>query len=285
VTGVPVGPQGRRPALDPAGFVELGGLRLEYRWIPAADPGRPVLVLLHEGLGCVDIWRDFPDRLAADTGCAAFVYSRAGYGRSSPVPLPRPLRYMDEEALEGLPRLLDAVGLEEVVLVGHSDGASIALVHAGGADPGGRVRGVIAEAPHLFAEDLSVASIRLAREAYEKGDLRARLARLHGDNVDCAFRGWNDAWLDPGFRSWNIEAYLPRIAVPVLVIQGRDDQYGTSLQYQRIREGCAGPVEVLVLAGCGHSPHRDRPAETLAAMAGFVAGLRPRPGRRSEGGG
>ncbi len=255
------------------GHLPLDGARLEYRWIPAARSAGPALVLLHEGLGCVDIWRDFPDRLAAATGRAAFAYSRAGYGRSSPAALPRPLRYMQDEALLVLPRLLDEAGLEDVVLVGHSDGGSIALVHAGGADPRGRVRGVATLAPHVFCEELSVASIRRAREAYRTGDLRARLARLHGENVDCAFWGWNDAWLDPGFMAWSIEEWLPRIEVPVLVVQGREDQYGTEEQYRRIREACRGPVEVVVLEGCGHSPHRERPGETLAAVAAFVGRL------------
>ena len=236
-------------------------------------------MFLHEGLGCVDIWRDFPDRLAAATGCAALVYSRAGYGRSSPVPVPRPLRYMHDEGLGVLPRLLDAAGLEEVVLVGHSDGASIALIHAGGADPGGRVRGVVAEAPHVLCEDLSVASIRRAREDFLHGDLRPKLARLHGENVDCAFWGWNRAWLDPGFARWNIEEYLPSIRVPLLVLQGRQDPYGTEEQIRRIRAWCGGPTEVLLLDDCGHAPHRDQPAVALEAMSGFV-GRRLDPARR-----
>ena len=260
-------------SLEPQGFLDLAGTRVEYRWIAPAVANRPTLVLLHEGLGCVALWKDFPDRLAAATGCGTFVYSRAGYGRSSPVPLPRPLRYMHDEGLQALPRLLEELGLERVVTVGHSDGASIALVHAGGADPGHRVRGLIVEAPHVLCEELSVASIRQAREAYQQGDLRARLARLHGDNVDVAFWGWNQAWLDPDFMRWNIEEYLPGISVPVLVVQGRDDQYGTAEQYQRIQRGSGGPVEVLVLDACGHSPHRDQPDATLAAMARFVARL------------
>ncbi len=230
-------------------------------------------MFLHEGLGCVDIWRDFPDRLAAATGCAALVYSRAGYGRSSPVPVPRPLRYMHDEGLGVLPRLLDAAGLEEVVLVGHSDGGSIALIHAGGADPGGRVRGVVAEAPHVLCEDLSVASIRRAREDFLHGDLRPKLARLHGENVDCAFWGWNRAWLDPGFARWNIEEYLPSIRVPLLVLQGRQDPYGTEEQIRRIRAWCGGTTEVLLLDDCGHAPHRDQPAAALEAMSGFVGRL------------
>lgn len=264
---------GRASAAARRDFIRLGEMRLEYRRIPPAAGGRPELVFLHEGLGCVDIWRDFPDRLAAATGCGAFIYSRAGYGRSSPVPLPRPLRYMHDEALEVLPRLLDAAGIEQLVLVGHSDGGSIALVHAGGADPGGRVRGIVTEAPHVLCEELSVSSIRKARDAFLGGDLRDKLARLHGENVDCAFWGWNRAWLDPGFADWNIEEYLPSIRAPLLVIQGRQDPYGTEEQIRRIRASCRSPTEVVLLDDCGHAPHRDQPDATLEAMASFVGRL------------
>ena len=272
--------RGRRGDGEPSGpgrpdFIELAGARLEVLRIPGAAPGRPALVFLHEGLGCVDGWRNFPARLAAATGCGALVYSRAGYGRSSPAPVPRSLRYMHDEALTVLPRLLDAAGLGEVVLIGHSDGGSIALIHAGGADPGARVRGVIAEAPHVLCEELSVSSIRKAREAFVGGDLRQRLARLHGENVDCAFWGWNRAWLDPGFADWNIEEYLPSIRAPVLVVQGIQDPYGTEEQYRRIQARCGGPTDLLLLDDCGHAPHRDQPAAALEAMAGFVARLGP----------
>jgi pimeloyl-ACP methyl ester carboxylesterase len=257
--------------LSAEGHLEVGGARLEYRWIPPRGVGGPALVFLHEGLGCVSTWRDFPDEVAAATGLGALVYSRAGYGRSSPVPLPRPLRYMHDEGLEVLPRLLDAAALDSVVLVGHSDGASIALVHAGGADEGGRVRGVAALAPHVFCEELSVASIAKARVAYETGDLRARLARHHGENVDVAFWGWNRAWLDPDFMRWSIEEYLPRIRVPVLVVQGREDEYGTAAQHERIAARCTGPTRVVVLDACGHAPHRDQREATLSAIASFAS--------------
>lgn len=260
------------PHLDPEGFVDLGELRLEYRWIAPRQPDLPVLVFLHEGLGCAAIWRDFPDRLAAATGCGAFVYSRAGYGASSPVAVPRPLRYMHDEGLEVLPRLLDRLGFAQVILVGHSDGASISLIHAGsGKAP--RVVGVICEAPHVFNEEICVASIREAKIAYETTDLRARLARLHGDNVDVAFWGWNHAWLDPDFMQWNVEEYLPGIRVPVLVIQGHDDEYGTAAQHHAIARQAGGPVSVVVLEQCRHSPHKDQPDATLAAMTDFVAAL------------
>ncbi len=260
----------RSRPLPREGHLQVGDARLEIRSLPPSATARPTLVFLHEGLGSVSLWRDFPDAVATATGCGALVYSRAGYGRSSAVPLPRPLTYMQDEGLDVLPRLLDAAGLDDVILIGHSDGASIALVHAG-ADTAGRVRAVAAMAPHVFCEELSVSSIRKARDAYEAGDLRARLARHHGDNVDVAFWGWNRAWLDPGFRRWNIEEFLPRIRVPVLVVQGREDEYGTEAQVRAIQAGSGGPTEVVMLDACGHSPHRDQPERTVAAISGFVA--------------
>jgi pimeloyl-ACP methyl ester carboxylesterase len=196
----------------------LDGRRLEAAcWGPdAADA--PTLVLLHEGLGCVALWRDVPARLAADTGCRVFAYSRFGYGRSAPVTLPRPMTYMHDEALEILPRVLDAAGIARAVLVGHSDGGSIAAILAGAArDP--RIAGIVLIAAHFFVEDLNIASIARIRTEYETTELRARLARYHA-NVDNAFRGWNDAWLDPRFRDFDITEFLPNIAVPVLALPG-----------------------------------------------------------------
>jgi len=236
-------------------------------------------VLLHEGLGCVSLWRDFPARLAGATGLRTLVFSRAGYGASDAEPLPWAVSFMHRQGLEVLGPVLDAAGIDDAILVGHSDGASIALVHAGGADPRGRVRALVLLAPHVLCEDLTIRSIEAAREAYERGDLRARLLRHHGANVDNAFRGWNGAWLDPGFRAWTIEEYLPRVRVPVLVIQGEDDAYGTRRQVDAIAAGCPGPVETLLLPGCGHSPHRDAPDETLGAVAGFVRRLVPERAR------
>lgn len=257
-----------------SGFLDIDGDSLEYRWIAARDRNAPSLVFLHEGLGSVSLWRDFPDAVAEATGCGALVYSRRGYGQSSPVPLPRPVRYMHDEGLDILPKVLDAAGLKRVILVGHSDGASISLIHAGGADPQGRVRGLILEAPHVFNEEVCVASIREAKTAYETTDLRDRLARYHGANVDVAFWGWNRVWLDPDFWHWNIEEYLPAVTVPVIVIQGEQDEYGTAAQYQAIERQVAGPCEVVVLPDCRHSPHRDQRDLTLAAMTRFIDGLR-----------
>ena len=213
------------------------------------------------------MWRDFPAKLAAATACTLIVYSRYGYGASDPITAPRDIRYMHDEALVALPELRRALGVDDVVLVGHSDGASIALIHAGsGSWP---VRALMLEAPHVFVEDLSIAGIEQARTAYQTTDLRQRLARYHGD-ADGAFRGWNDAWLDPGFLAWSIGEYLPGITCPVLAIQGADDEYGTLAQLQAIERAVKGPVETLVLERCKHSPHRDQEAAVLAAMAAFV---------------
>jgi pimeloyl-ACP methyl ester carboxylesterase len=236
------------------------------------------LVFLHEGLGSARQWRDFPARLGEATGLATLAYSRLGYGASDPVALPRPLTYMQDEARDLLPNLLDALQIGSAILVGHSDGGSIALVHAA-LDGGVRVRGIVLEAPHVFVEDVSIASIAKAKESYEAGELRDKLAKHHGANVDVAFRGWNDAWLDPEFRAWNLEAFLPRIEVPVLVIQGEDDPYGTLAQVEAIARQVRGPVKTLILAECGHAPHREQTEATLEAMASFVRAVSSSPER------
>jgi len=252
-----------------ASFVQAGGHRLEYSWIDptGSSDSRPPLVFLHEGLGSVALWKDFPDQVAAATGCPALVYSRYGYGRSDPIAERREVDYMHREALEVLPEMLDRLALERPILVGHSDGASIALIHAGAGRP---VRGLVAMAPHVFVEDLSLASIARARVAFESTDLARRLARYH-DHVDSAFRGLNEIWLHPDFRSWNIEAYLPSITCPVLLIQGQDDQYGTPAQVEAIARQVSGPVEVVMLKQCGHAPQVDRSDDTLQAITRFVA--------------
>jgi pimeloyl-ACP methyl ester carboxylesterase len=239
---------------------------LEIVDLPGAEPA---LVFLHEGLGSVAMWREFPSRVAAATGRRTLVYSRQGYGRSAKLTGPRRSDYMHREALETLPALRAERGLADPVLIGHSDGASIALIHAGA---GHKVRGIVAMAPHVFVEDVTIRSIEAAREAWRTTDLRTRLRRYH-DDVDGAFRGWNDAWLDPAFRDWNIEAYLPAVTCPLLAIQGRDDEYGTMAQLDAIERQACGPVRRLELAHCRHSPHRDQPETTLAAITEFVAGL------------
>jgi pimeloyl-ACP methyl ester carboxylesterase len=249
--------------------VTIRGRRLEVRRIAGAGAGAPTLVFLHEGLGSISMWRDFPARAAQASGCPALVYSRAGYGNSDAVRAPRAVRYMHDEALETLPRLLEELGVREPVLVGHSDGASIALIYAGALD---RVKGLVVMAPHVFVEDVGVASIARAKAAFETTDLRERLARHHAD-PEAAFRGWNDVWLHPDFRAWNIEEYLSGIDCPVLAIQGFDDEYGTMAQIDAVARQVSGPVELLRLDRCGHSPHRDQPAAVLEAMTRFLARL------------
>ncbi len=253
--------------LSPSGFLTIGESQLEYR--VAGDPAvPPAIVMLHEGLGSAALWGDFPDKLAAATGTTIFAYSRAGYGASSPVPLPRPLSYMQDEAKQVLPSLLDAIGFRRGLLLGHSDGASIAAIYAGSVEDF-RVRGLVLIAPHFFTEEVGLASIRAAKAAYETGDLKPRLARWHR-YVDVAFYGWNGAWLDPGFRAWDITDALAYIRVPVQVVQGENDQYGTIRQVEAAQEECYCPVEVAMIAGAGHSPQREQPEVTLAAIAGFA---------------
>lgn len=251
----------------------VGGKHLEYAWLGPPPEEAPTLVLLHDGLGCVELWRDFPAHLARATGWGCLVYSRAGYGGSDPCDLPRPLDYLHNEALQVLPQLLRETRVRDCILIGHSDGGSIALVCAGTVSDA-RLRGLITEAAHVFNEDVCVASIERAQQEYATGELRERLAQYHGDNTDCAFRGWCDAWLDPGFRAWNLEEFLADIRVPWLVIQGEDDAYGTDAQVEAIARGAGGPVQVRLLSECGHTPHRDQPEITLDLMVDFV--------RRSE---
>jgi pimeloyl-ACP methyl ester carboxylesterase len=224
--------------------------------------------MLHEGLGSAGLWGDFPDKLQAATGTGVFVYSRAGYGASTKVQLPRPLDYMHVEALDVLPKLLDRIGFRRGLLLGHSDGASIAAIYAGGvADH--RVRAVAMIAPHFIVENVSVSSIAEIKQAYETTNLKEKLARWHTD-VDNAFYGWNGAWLDPKFRAWDISEYLAYIRVPVAILQGADDQYGTMRQIEIAQEECYCPVDLTIIPGTGHSPHREAPEATLHAISEFA---------------
>ncbi len=256
-------------ALADEGFLDIDGAKLEYCMIGPRPQKAPTIVMLHEGLGAAALWGDFPEKLAERTGAGVFVYSRTGYGRSSPVPLPRPLDYQQREATEVLPKLLDAIGFRRGVLLGHSDGASIAAIYAGSIQDH-RVRGLALLAPHFFVEEFSLKEIARAKERYAAGDLREKLARHHV-HVDVAFKGWNDAWLDPDFgRVFDIVEPLAYIRVPVLIVQGEDDPYGTVRQIEVAEEECYCPVEAVLLPGCGHAPHRDKPTETLDAVAAFV---------------
>jgi pimeloyl-ACP methyl ester carboxylesterase len=254
--------------LAPSGHLHIAGYDLEYRLIGPQPSEAPTIVMLHEGLGSVALWGDFPDRLQAATGMGVFVYSRAGYGASTSVTLPRPLDYMSREALEVLPALLDVIGFTRGVLVGHSDGASIAAIYAGGTGDH-RVRGVVLMAPHFVVEDVSVTSITAIKQTYETSDLREKLARWHRD-VDNAFYGWNGAWLDPDFRRWDISEYLAYIRVPIAILQGEDDQYGTLRQIEIAREECYCPVDVTMIPGTGHSPYREAPELTLTTVSEFA---------------
>jgi pimeloyl-ACP methyl ester carboxylesterase len=255
--------------LSDHGQIAIDGASLEYRMIGPRPDAAPTIVMLHEGLGSVSTWGDYPDRIADATQAGVFVYARAGYGQSSPVTLPRPLDYNQREATAVLPKLLDAIGFRRGLLLGHSDGASIAAYYAGSVQDH-RVRGLVLMAPHFFTEPEGLTEIRNTKQIYETGDLRARLARHHAD-VDAAFRGWNEAWLDPGFpAAFEMVEALAYIRVPILIIQGEDDRYGTIAQVRAAQEECYCPVDALLLPGCGHAPQRDKPAETLAATAGFV---------------
>ncbi|GEO41703.1 alpha/beta hydrolase [Skermanella aerolata] len=251
-------------------FIIAAGRRLDTKWIGLRDGSGPVLVFLHEGLGSIELWRDFPGRIAEATGLPALVYSRHGYGRSDPLTGKRPLRYLHHEALEVLPAVLDACGVADPILIGHSDGASIALLAAGaGVVP---VRGAVVMAPHVFVEDITIAGIEKAATAWKEGGLARALARYHTD-PEGAFRGWNEAWLSPEFRAWNIEEYLPSIRCPLLAIQGVDDEYATLAQIDAIERQVTGPFERQDLADCRHTPWRDQPDPVAAAIAHFVASL------------
>jgi len=267
--------------LAPTGFLRIGAADLEYRMTGPGPDEAPTVVMLHEGLGSAAMWGDFPEKLQAATGAGVFAWSRAGYGASTPAKLPRPLDYMQIEALDVLPKLLDQIGFRRGILLGHSDGASIAAIYAGGvADH--RVRGVAMIAPHFIVEDISVTSIAAIKTAYETAGLRAKLARWHGD-VDNAFHGWNGAWLDPKFRGWDISEYLAYIRVPVAILQGVNDEYGTLRQVEIAQEECYCPVDVTIIPGAGHSPHREAPGATLDAITEFVhAVLRADEGSRGR---
>jgi pimeloyl-ACP methyl ester carboxylesterase len=250
-------------------FITVNGLRLECLAIGPPPSDAPTLILLHEGLGCVTMWRDFPERLAKATGCGVFAYSRGGYGASDPVPLPRPLDYMTRAAVADLPPLLDAIGVVNACLTGHSDGATIAAIFAGTLSDQ-RVSGAVFIAPHFFTEPVGLAAIRAARDAFENGTLRKGLARHH-NHPDVAFRGWNDAWLNPDFETWDVTHVLNGIKVPVLAVQGDGDQYGTLRQIEIVTECVGRRAEAHVVPDCGHAPHREQPEILLTAIQSFVA--------------
>lgn len=251
-------------------FASLPSLRIEYEWVGRADDAAPVMVFLHEGLGSVAMWRDFPARLCEAAGVRGLVYSRPGYGRSTPRPPQEKwgTDFMHRQAREVLPALLRELGIERPWLFGHSDGGTVALLYAA-AFPDA-LRGAIVLAPHILVEDVSVASIEKARELYFETDLKQKLARYH-DDVDSAFFGWNDAWLDPAFRDWDIRGEIAAIRCPVLAIQGVADEYGTMEQIRGIARQVP-QARLLELPQCGHSPHKDQPEKVIEAVTEFVAG-------------
>ncbi len=244
----------------------LEGRRVEYRDVPATAAGRPVLVLLHEGLGSASMWGKFPERLAEATGCRVLVPSRAGYGQSEPYPEPRNARYQHREGEEALPVLLAALGVVRPVVIGHSDGGTMALLYAA-AHPDAPL-GIALMAPHEFIEEETLAGIRAAGEVWRTTEWPARLARHHADAAR-VFREWHDIWLSPEYRHWNIVDRLPHITCPILAIQGVDDEYASLRQIEVIAEQVPG-TRLLALPDCGHSPHRDQPAALLAALADFI---------------
>jgi pimeloyl-ACP methyl ester carboxylesterase len=250
---------------------DILGRRIEYeRLHPAREAaGRPTLVFLHEGLGSLAMWKDFPRRVVEAAACPALVYSRFGYGNSDGLLAPRDPLYMHREALEVLPALLDEFQIESPVLIGHSDGASISLIFGGSTRR--PLAGIVVMAPHVMVEGITIRGIAAARNAYLKTNLRDKLGRHHAD-PDRAFRDWNDIWLRPDFRAWNIEEYLPLIRCRVLAIQGECDEYGTLEQINIIARRASG-VELLPLKDCGHAPHRDQPLTVIRAVSGFIESL------------
>jgi pimeloyl-ACP methyl ester carboxylesterase len=248
-------------------FIDVSGKRLEFeRWGDYASK-KPTLVFLHEGLGSLSMWRDFPEQVARKTGCSALVYSRTGYGNSQAAELPRSVDFMHEEAIHVLPEFLQKLQEHDVILVGHSDGGSIALIYS--ANPVVPVRALVLEAPHVFVEETTLQSIAAAREEYVHGDLKPRFAKYHR-NADETFLGWSDVWLRPEFASWNIEEFLPQIKIPILVIQGEEDRFGTIRQLEAIQGGCPGHVETLLIQECGHRPHREKPDQVMNEMVSFI---------------
>ena len=246
--------------------------KIESVWYGPTPEEAPTLVFLHEGLGCVSMWRDFPEKLSDKTECGALTYSRLGYGKSNSCSLPRDSDFLHHEAIIELPKILNDYKIRDYILIGHSDGASIALIYGGECSKKGLI-GIICEAPHVFCEEITILSIKKIKNLYYKGILRERLKKHHGVNVDNAFNGWADVWLHPNFSTWNIESSLSKISVPQLIVQGLNDEYGTSEQVKSIVSKSGNSVETCFLRNCGHSPHFDQETETLKVMDLFIRKL------------
>lgn len=253
-------------------FLEAAGHRLRARWVGAPDAAPDgALVFLHEGLGSIPQWQGFPEAVCRAVGARALVYERWGFGGSERLVLPRPIDYLYREAEETLPQVLAACGIERPILVGHSDGASIALLYAAAYPE--RPTACVSMAAHVFVEDVTIAGIRDVVTRWQDGDLRDRLMRYHGDNTETVFHGWADTWLRPDFRAWNMVDRLPRVVCPVLVMQGEDDEHGSAAQVEAIARGVSGPAETVLIPGCGHSPHLQARDAVLTRIAAFIAGL------------
>ena len=249
-------------------FLKIGDSTLEIQWIDSPESDRPVLVFLHEGLGSLGLWKDFPRLLCQICRCPGFIFSRLGYGGSDPCALPRKINYLHREALDMLPQVLKTAGILDHIIIGHSDGGSIGLIYAG-SPHAVRLQGLITEATHVFVEPITISSLKKTRQAYLSGGLREKLERHHGKNTDTAFWGWNDIWLDPKFFHWNIEKYLHRIQVPVLAIQGRQDPYAT-LEQLFVLPGLIPDCQTRVVEECGHAPHVEKKEAVLELMGGFI---------------
>jgi pimeloyl-ACP methyl ester carboxylesterase len=258
-------------------YVDADGSRLRVKKIaPSGQGSEPSLVFLHEGLGCIELWRDFPDALCEMTGCSGFVFDRRGYGGSPRLPGKWPKEYLETESYRLLPAFLKGCGITDVIFIGHSDGGTIALMGASkitAEKMGMRVRAVITEAAHVLIEDVTLEGIRQAVNLYESTDLKHRLEKYHGKNTDEVFFRWADTWLDPEFRDWNIEACLGDITCPALILQGAEDEYATENQVKRIVRQVSGPVSSAMIAGCGHVPHIQARDEVLLLMERFIADL------------
>ncbi|MDG1973279.1 MAG: alpha/beta hydrolase [Paracoccaceae bacterium] len=254
------------------GWIKADGKRLEATCYGPAPGNAPTIVMLHEGLGCVALWRDFPEKIQQATGCGVFVYSRAGYGRSDPAELPKSTDFMDDEALDVLPEILSAIGADRFILMGHSDGATISAIYTGGVQDK-RIRGLILMAPHFFNEDISGAEIAKAKQAFETTDWPEKMAKYHND-PKATFMGWAGPWLDAEFQNdWNVAECIDYWRIPVLAIQGRQDQYGTLAQLDEIEARTYCPADIVVLEDCQHSAHVDQPEKVLEAISEYVARL------------